>query len=185
VLSEGAGVVVLEELDHALRRGAEPLAELLACATTADATDFTNPDPAAVQAARAITRALAKAGLHPADLGYVNAHATGTLLGDVCEVRALKRALGEVAYQVPVSSTKSITGHLLGAAGAAELIWCVMAVREGVLPPTINYCAADPQCDLDFVPNVARQQPVEYALSNSFGFGGHNTMLIVRRWHTD
>ena len=182
VLSEGAGVLVLEELHHALQRGAEPLAEVLACAATADAAHFTNPDPEATQAARAITRALQKAHLKPEDIGYINAHATGTPLGDVFEVRAVKRALGEAAYRIPVSSTKSITGHMLGAAGAAELIWCVLALREGILPPTINYTTPDPECDLDCVPNVARQANVRVALSNSFGFGGHNTMLVVRKW---
>jgi beta-ketoacyl-acyl-carrier-protein synthase II len=182
VLSEGAGIVVLEELHHALKRGAEPLAELLAYAATTDAAHLTHPDTDAIQAARGISRVLEKAGLQPADIDYVNAHATGTPLGDVFEVRALKRALGDAAYRVPVSATKSITGHLLGAAGAAEFIWCVMALREGLLPPTINYRTPDPECDLDFVPNVARRAAVRVALSNSFGFGGHNTTLVVRRW---
>ena len=182
VLSEGAGIVVLEELHHALKRGAEPLAELLAYAATADAAHFTNPDPEAIQAARAITRVLEKADLQPADIGYINAHATGTRRGDVFEVRAVKRALGKAAYRVPMSATKSITGHLLGAAGAVEFIWCVMALREGLLPPTINCQTPDPECDLDFVPNVARRADVRVALSNSFGFGGHNTMLVARRW---
>lgn len=182
VLSEGAGVIILEELHHALERGAQPLAEVLACAATADAAHFTNPDPEAIQAARAITRALHKANLQPEDVGYINAHATGTPLGDVFEVRAVKRALGAAAAHIPISSTKSITGHMLGAAGAAELIWCVLALREGILPPTINYVTPDPECDLDFVPNVARKAAVRVALSNSFGFGGHNTMLVVRKW---
>ena len=182
VLSEGSGIVILEELDHALRRGAAPLAEIVAWAATADAVHFTKPDMEATQAARAITRALQKANLEPAHVGYINAHATGTLQGDVFEVRAVKRALGEAAYQVPMSSTKSITGHLLGAAGATEFIWCVLALRCGVLPPTINYCTPDPQCDLDFVPNVARRADVGVALSNSFGLGGHNTVLVVKRW---
>jgi 3-oxoacyl-(acyl-carrier-protein) synthase len=182
VLSEGAGIVVLEELQHALKRGAEPLAELLACAATADAAHFTSPDPEATQAARCITRVLEKARLQPAEVGYINAHATGTPLGDAFEVRAVKRALGEAACRVPMSATKSITGHLLGAAGAAEFIWCVMALREGLLPPTINYRTPDPACDLDCVPNVARRAAVRVALSNSFGFGGHNTTLLVRRW---
>jgi beta-ketoacyl-acyl-carrier-protein synthase II len=182
VLSEGAGVVILEELTHALERGAKPLAEVLACAATADAAHFTNPDPDARQAARAISRALEKARLQPSEVDYINAHATGTPLGDVFEVRALKRALGEAAYRIPISSTKSITGHMLGAAGAAELIWCVLALREGMLPPTINLHTPDPECDLDFIPNVARRAEAKVALSNSFGFGGHNTMLVVRRW---
>jgi len=182
VLSEGAGVVILEELHHALARGAEPLAEVLAYAATADAAHFTNPDETAAQAARAITRVLHKAGLRPEDLDYINAHGTGTPAGDVFEVRAIKRALGEAADRVPISSTKSVTGHMLGAAGAAELIWCVMALREGVLPPTINYHTPDPACDLDFVPNVARKAEAHIALSNAFGFGGHNSMLVVRRY---
>lgn len=182
VLSEGAGVIILEELQHALERGAEPLAEVLACAATADAAHFTNPDPEATQAARAITRVLQKANLQPEEVGYINAHATSTPLGDVFEVRAVKRALGQAADRIPISSTKSITGHMLGAAGAVELIWCVLALREGILPPTINYATSDPECDLDFVPNVARKAEVRVALSNSFGFGGHNTMLVVSRW---
>lgn len=182
VLSEGAGVVILEELHHALARGAEPLAEVLAYAATADAAHLTNPDETATQAARAITLALNKAGLRPEELDYINAHGTGTPAGDVFEVRALKRALGEAAYRMPISSTKSVTGHMLGAAGAVELIWCVMALREGVLPPTINYCKPDPACDLDFVPNVARKTDVKVALSNAFGFGGHNSMLVLRRY---
>ncbi len=182
VLSEGAGIVILEELRHALRRGAEPLAEILAWATTADAAHFTRPDTEAIQAARAMTRALRQAHLEPADVDYINAHATGTTQGDVSEVRAVKRALGEAAYRVPISSTKSTTGHLLGAAGATELIWCVLAQRDGILPPTINYGTPDPECDLDCVPNVARHADVRVALSNSFGFGGHNTVLAVKRW---
>jgi beta-ketoacyl-acyl-carrier-protein synthase II len=182
VLSEGSGIVVLEELQHSLQRGAEPLAELLACAATADATHFTSPDPEAIQAARGISRVLEKARLQPGDISYINAHATGTPLGDVFEVRAVKRAFGDAAYRVPMSATKSITGHLLGAAGAAEFIWCVMALREGLLPPTINYSTPDPECDLDFVPNVARRADVRVALSNSFGFGGHNTTLVLKRW---
>ena len=182
VLSEGAGVVILEALDYALERGAEPLAEVLAYAATADAAHLTNPDETATQAARAITRVLAKAGLLPEAIDYINAHGTGTPAGDLFEVRAVKRALGEAAAKVPISSTKSVTGHLLGAAGAVEAIWCVMALREGRLPPTINYRQPDPECDLDFVPNTARSANVRTALSNAFGFGGHNTMLLFRRW---
>jgi beta-ketoacyl-acyl-carrier-protein synthase II len=182
VLSEGAGIVVLEELEHARRRGAEPLAELLAYAATSDAAHFTNPDENAFQASRAIARVLQKANIQPADVGYINAHATATPLGDVFEVRAVKRAFGDHAYQLAISSTKSSTGHLLGAAGAAEAIFCAQTVRDGILPPTINYHTPDPQCDLDFVPNVARPANVQVALSNSFGFGGHNSMLLFRKW---
>ncbi len=182
VLSEGAGVVILEELGHALARGVEPLAELLGWAATADAAHFTRPDPEARQAARAITRALQKANIEPAHVDYINAHATGTRQGDVFEVHAVKRAFGTTAYDVPMSATKSMTGHLLGAAGATEFIWCVMALREGILPPTINYCTPDPECDLDFVPNVAGRADVRVALSNYVGLGGHNTVLAIKRW---
>ena len=182
VLGEGAGVLILESLAHALGRGAEPLAEVLAYAATSDAAHLTNPDETAAQAARAITLALRKAGVTPDEVDYVNAHGTGTPLGDVFEVRAMKRAFGQAAYRVPISSTKSVTGHLLGAAGAVEAVWCVMALREGLLPPTTNYSAPDPQCDLDFVPNTARPAALRVALSNAFGFGGHNTILLLRRW---
>jgi len=182
VLSEGAGVLILESLTHAQERGVEPLAEVLAYASTSDAAHLTNPDENATQAARAITRALYKAGVKPEEVDYINAHGTGTPLGDVFEVRAIKRALGEAAYRTLVSSTKSVTGHLLGGAGAVEAIWCVMALREGVIPPTINYGTPDPQCDLDFVPNAARRADLRVALSNAFGFGGHNTILALKRW---
>lgn len=182
VLSEGSGVLVLEELESALARGATPLAEILACAATSDAVHLTDPDREAVQASRAISLALARAGVEPDGLSYINAHATATSIGDVSEVRALKRALGESAYRVPVSSTKSITGHLLGAAGAVEAIWCIQAMQESLLPPTINLENPDPECDLDFVPNVARPATVDIALSAAFAFGGHNSMLVMRRW---
>lgn len=182
VLSEGAGVLVLESLEYALGRGAQPLAEMLAYSVTTDALHFTNPDPEGKQAARAIQRALSKAGLQPEQVGYINAHATSTTLGDVFEVTAIKRALGAAAYAVPVSATKSITGHMLGAAGAAEAIWTVLALREQILPPTINQHTPDPACDLDFVPNTARPAQFEVALSTAFGFGGHNTVLVFRRW---
>jgi 3-oxoacyl-[acyl-carrier-protein] synthase II len=178
VLSEGAGILILEALDHAQARGAEPLAEILAYANTTDATHLTSPDETATQAARALSNALRKANVQPAEVDYINAHGTGTLLGDAFEVRAIKRALGaEAAARVAVSSTKSVTGHLLGGAGAVEAIWSIMALRDGVLPPTVNYHTPDPLCDLDCVPNVARRANVRVALSNSFGFGGHNSIL--------
>ncbi len=182
VLSEGAGILVLEELESALARGAQPLAEILSCAATSDAVHLTDPDREAVQASRAIALALAKAGIEAGDLSYINAHATSTSIGDVSEVRALKRALGEAAYGIPVSSTKSVTGHLLGAAGAVEAIWCLCAMRDGLVPPTINLENPDPECDLDFVPGRARPVPVDVALSAAFAFGGHNSMLVLRRW---
>jgi 3-oxoacyl-(acyl-carrier-protein) synthase len=135
-----------------------------------------------VQASRAISLALAKAGVAPDQLSYINAHATATSIGDVSEVRALKRSLGEAAYRVPVSSTKSVTGHLLGAAGAVEAIWCIRAMHEGILPPTINLDTPDPECDLDFVPHTARRAEVDIALSAAFAFGGHNSMVLMRKW---
>jgi len=182
VLSEGAGVLVLEDLDHALDRGATPLAEILACAATSDAVHLTDPDREAVQASRAISLALAKANVAPEQLSYINAHATSTSVGDVSEVRALKRALGDDAYRIPVSSTKSVTGHMLGAAGAVEAIWCIKAMHEGLLPPTINLDTPDPECDLDFVPHTARRAEIDITLSAAFAFGGHNSMLVLRRW---
>ena len=181
VMGEGAGVLILEALPHALARGVEPLAEVLAYAATSDAAHFTNPDENATQATRAIKRVLCKAGVKPEEVDYINAHATATPLGDVFEVRAVRQAFGEAAGHIPISSTKSITGHLLGAAGAAEAIWCVRALQTGVIPPTINYHTPDPHCDLDFVPNVARSADLRVALSNAFGFGGHNTMLLFKR----
>lgn len=181
VMGEGAGVLILEALPHALARGVEPLAEVLAYAATSDAAHFTNPDENATQATRAIKRVLCKAGIKPEEVDYINAHATATPLGDVFEVRAVRQAFGEAACHIPISSTKSITGHLLGAAGAAEAIWCVRALQTGLIPPTINYHTPDPRCDLDFVPNVARPADLRVALSNAFGFGGHNTMLLFRR----
>ena len=182
VLSEGSGVLILEELEYALARGATPLAEILGCAATSDAVHLTDPDRNAAQASRAIVLALKKAGIAPEQLSYINAHATSTSVGDVSEVRAMKRALGDAAYQVPISSTKSVTGHLLGAAGAVEAIWCIRAMHEGVLPPTINLDNPDAECDLDFVPHTARKADIDIALSAAFAFGGHNSMLLLRRW---
>jgi 3-oxoacyl-(acyl-carrier-protein) synthase len=169
-------------LESALTRGAKPLAEILSCAATSDAVHLTDPDREAVQAARAINLALARAGVAPEELSYINAHATSTSIGDISEVRALKRSLGEAAWRVPISSTKSVTGHLIGAAGAVEAIWCIRAMHEGILPPTINLENPDPECDLDFVPNVARPARIDLALSAAFAFGGHNSMLVMRKW---
>ncbi len=183
VLSEGAGILVLEDLESALARGAKPLAEILSCAATSDAVHLTDPDREAVQAARAISLALARAGVAPEELSYINAHATSTSIGDISEVRAFKRSLGEAAWRVPISSTKSVTGHLIGAAGAVEAIWCIRAMHEGILPPTINLENPDPECDLDFVPNVARPARIDLALSAAFAFGGHNSMLVMRKWN--
>jgi 3-oxoacyl-[acyl-carrier-protein] synthase II len=182
VISEGAGVLVLEDLEHALARGATPLAEILSCAATSDAVHLTDPDREASQASRAIGLALSRAGITPDQLSYINAHATSTSIGDISEVKAMKRSLGDEAYRIPISSTKSVTGHMIGAAGAVEAIWCIRAMHESLLPPTINLENPDPQCDLDFVPNTARAADIDIALSVAFAFGGHNSMLLLRRW---
>lgn len=182
VLGEGAGLVVLEELEHARRRGARIYAEVTGYGSTGDAFRVTDGHPEARGAIACIQAALRDARLGPRDVGYVNAHGTSTRLNDLVETIAIKRVFGEQAYRVPISSSKSMLGHLLGAAGAVELIISVMALRQGVVPPTINYETPDPECDLDYVPNVAREVKVRHALSNSFGFGGQNASLIVSRF---
>lgn len=180
VLSEGAAVLVLESLEFARGRGAQPLAEILAYAGTADGAHFTAPDPSGTQQARAIRVALAKAGLDASAVGYINAHAAGTPVGDPIEVRAYRSVFGDDLP--PVSSTKSVTGHLLGAAGAAEAIWTIEALRSGMLPPTINYRTPDPECPLDCVAGAARPARFDVAMSAAFGFGGHNTILVFGRF---
>jgi 3-oxoacyl-[acyl-carrier-protein] synthase II len=176
-------VLVLEELERAAGRGAPIYAEVLGYGMSSDAHHLTEPDPTGENPARAMTNAMADAGVTPDDIGYINAHATSTPVGDSGETRALKIALGEErARQVPISSTKSETGHLLGAAGALETIVTAMAMRDGFLPPTINQTDPDPLCDLDYIPNVGREADVDVALTNSFGFGGHNAALVLRRW---
>ena len=184
VMGEGSAILVLEALDHALARGAKIYGELLGYGLSSDANHSTEPDPSGESPARALAMAFADAGITPEDVDYVNAHATSTPLGDASETRVIKRALGEdVARKVAVSGTKGATGHMLGAAGAAEAIFTLLAVKEGVLPPTINYQEADPECDLDYVPNEARQAPdATIGVSNSFGFGGHNASIVLRRW---
>jgi 3-oxoacyl-[acyl-carrier-protein] synthase II len=182
VLGEGAGFVVLEDLDHATARGATVYAELSGYGTTGDAFRMTDPHPEGRGAVTAIRNALADAGIRPADVGYVNAHGTSTSANDSAETKALKTALGELAYKTPVSSSKSMLGHLIAAGGVVELMISVLAMRRGVLPPTINYETPDPECDLDYVPNVAREVPgVRHVLSNSFGFGGQNITLVASR----
>jgi nodulation protein E len=179
VLAEGAGVFVLESLDTARHRGAEVLAELAGCGMSADAGDMVFPSE--IGAARAMTSALADAGLDPGDIGYINAHGTGTPANDVTETRAIHRALGTAAATVSISSTKSVHGHALGAAGGIELIAAIQALRYGIIPPTANFLDADPDCDLDYTPNTARQRTVRAALSNSFAFGGLNAVLALRQ----
>ena len=182
-MGEAAGVVVLEELEHARARGAKIYAELLGYGVSSDATHVTEPDPSGTNPARAMKMAFADAGISPDEVGYVNAHGTSTPLGDSAETRVLKLALGEEkAFATPVSSTKGATGHCLGAAGAVEAIFTIFAVQRGVLPPTINYEVPDPTCDLDYIPNEAREQQIEIGVSNSFGFGGHNACVVFRRW---
>ncbi|MGV3614452.1 MAG: beta-ketoacyl-ACP synthase II [Fimbriimonas sp.] len=181
VLGEGAGVVVLEDRDHAIARGAHIYGEVIGYGMSADAYHVTNPHPEGRGASMAMRHALRWAGITPDQIDYINAHGTSTPSGDPHEVKAIKNVFGEDAYRVAVSSTKSMIGHTLGAAGAIEAIICLLAMRDGKLPPTINYETPDPECDLDVVPNVARDAKVDIALSNSFGFGGHNVSLIFRK----
>ncbi|MCI0452162.1 MAG: beta-ketoacyl-ACP synthase II [Candidatus Latescibacteria bacterium] len=182
VMGEGAGILFVEELEHARRRGAKILGEIVGVGLTGDAFHMTSPAPNGEGAVRAMQMALAVAKLAPTAVDYVNAHGTSTELNDASETAAIKQVFGEHAYTLGVSSTKSMVGHLLGAAAAVELIFCVLAIRDDVLPPTINYEHPDPACDLDYVPNAARKRRVDVALSNAFGFGGHNTAIIVRRF---
>jgi 3-oxoacyl-[acyl-carrier-protein] synthase II len=182
VIGEGAGVVVLERADRALARGARIYGEFAGAGESADAYHIVEPSPDG--AARAMQGALADAGLGPDEVDYVNTHGTSTLVGDISETEALKRVFGDRAYHIPSSSTKSMTGHLLGATGAVEFIVCLLAIRDGVAPPTINLMTPDPQCDLDYVPNEAREVGVDVAISNSFGFGGQNACLVARRFTT-
>lgn len=182
LIGEGAGVIVIESEEHAKARGAKIYCELAGYGRTCDAHHITAPDPEAIQAARGMRLAFEDAGLKAEDIDYVNAHGTSTSLNDKGETLAIKKALGmEHAYKVAVSSTKSMTGHLLGAAGGIEAIVCAMAIKEGIVPPTINYETPDPDCDLDYVPNVARKMEVRAALSNSLGFGGHNATLCFKK----
>lgn len=182
VMGEGAGVLVLEDAEHAARRGARIYAELVGYGQTADAHHITAPAPEGDGAARAMAKTLADAGLAPSEVDYINAHGTSTEYNDYFETLAIKRVFGEASHKLAVSSTKSMTGHLLGAAGGIEAVAISMAIAQSIIPPTINYENPDPNCDLDYVPNVARKAPVEVALSNSFGFGGHNAVLAFRRY---
>ena len=182
VMGEGAGMVILEELDHARKRGARIYGEVVGYGMTGDAYHITQPAPEGEGAQRSMRRALKDAGIGPADVQYINAHGTSTPYNDLNETRAIKAVFGEHAYQVSVSSTKSMTGHTLGAAGGIEFAVCTLAVRDGMIPPTINYSSPDPECDLNYVPNAAVKREVNVAISNSFGFGGHNVTLAVRRF---
>jgi 3-oxoacyl-[acyl-carrier-protein] synthase II len=182
VIGEGAGVLVLEELEHARERGAKILAEILSYGAWADAYHITQPTENGEGGATAMKIAMDKAGLKPEDIDYINAHGTSTPLNDKTETRAIKAAFGDYAYKVPVSSTKSMTGHLIGAAGAVEAVFCTYVILNGIIPPTINLDNPDPDCNLDYVPNIARAAKVDTVLSISFGFGGHNSALILKRY---
>ncbi len=181
VMGEGSVMFVLEDMEFARARGARILAEIIGYGASADMYHFTAPHPEGLGASRAMKRALDKSGVPPEQVGYINAHGTSTKLGDIAETRAIKAVFGEHAYQLAVSSTKSVHAHLLGAAGAMEAAASVMALQEGVLPPTINLDHQDPECDLDYVPNKARRADLSVAMSNSFGFGGHNATLLIRK----
>lgn len=181
-MAEGAGIVILEEYEHAIKRGAHIYAEVVGYGNTCDAHHYTAPRADAIPASRAIKLALQEASYSENDLLYINAHGTSTPLNDKTETKAIKLALGEdLAYKALISSTKSMTGHMLGAAGAVEVIACAMALKDGVVPPTINYQVPDPECDLNYVPNVAVEQHISLAISNSLGFGGHNACVALRR----
>ncbi len=182
VMGEGAAIMVLERESHAKARGANILAELAGYAATADAYHVTAPSSDGEGGAAAIANALDIAGINADQVDYISAHGTATPLNDVTETRAIKRVFGEKAYKIPVSSTKSMTGHMMGATGALETIFCVKAIQDSILPPTINYQTPDPECDLDYVPNTAREKKVDIAISNAFGFGGHNSVVVVRRY---
>jgi len=182
VMGEGAAVLILERESYARARGAEILAELAGYAATADAFHVTAPAEDGFGGAAAMRLAMQTASVNPQEVSYINAHGTATQLNDLAETRAIKAAFGNIAYNIPVSSTKSMTGHMMGATGALEVIFCVQAIRENVIPPTINYRHLDPECDLDFVPNEARPAVINVAVSNAFGFGGHNAVLIIRKY---
>ena len=182
VMGEGAGVLVLEELEHAQARGAKILGEVVGYGATCDAYHITAPAPGGEGGAKAMSLALDDAGVAPEEVGYINAHGTSTPMNDTCETQAIKTAFGEHAYHLAVSSTKSMTGHMLGAAGAVEAVFTAQALMDGFLPATIGYQEPDPECDLDVVPNVGRSADIKYAMSNSLGFGGHNASILLKKW---
>ncbi len=184
VMGEGAGILILEDLDHARARGAHIYAEVSGYGSTDDAYHIVQPEENGEGAARAMSLAIERAGLSVSDIDYINAHGTSTQLNEKGETAAIKRAMGDMAYEVSISSTKSMTGHLLGAAGAIEAIICAKAINDSIIPPTINYENPDPHCDLDITPNVAKKKTVNHAMSNSFGFGGHNVSLILSKFQS-
>jgi len=183
VMGEGAGVIVLEELEHAKKRGANIYCEIVGYGNTADAYHLTSPPPGGEGAARCMKMALKTGGLNLEDVSYINAHGTSTPVGDVCETQAIKSVFGDHAKKLAVSSTKGATGHMLGAAGAVEMTACALAIKHGIVPPTINYTTPDPECDLDYVPNTAREMKVNAIVNNSFGFGGHNSTIAAKKFN--
>lgn len=182
VIGEGSGVLLLEEMEHAIKRGAHIYGEVVGYGATCDAYHMTAPDPEGVGASEAMLLAMEEAGVAPQQISYINAHGTSTQLNDASETAAIKKTFGERAYEIPISSSKSMTGHLLGAAGAIEAILCAKALEEGFIPPTLGYQTPDEACDLDYVPNKGRSCDLQYVLSNSFGFGGHNGVLCLKKW---
>ncbi|MFQ5996603.1 MAG: beta-ketoacyl-ACP synthase II [Dehalococcoidales bacterium] len=182
VLGEGAATLILEDINYALKRGAPILAEIIGYSANSDAFHITQPSPNGEGASKALSLVLKKAGVSPNEVDYINAHGSATVLNDVTETHAIKSTFGESAYRIPISASKSMTGHLLGAAGAIEAIMCVLAINYGIIPPTLNLTHPDPDCDLDYVPNKARPVEVTTAVSNCFGFGGHNSVLVFRRY---
>ncbi|ERK31273.1 beta-ketoacyl-ACP synthase II [Clostridium intestinale] len=182
VIGEGAGILIIESLEHAQKRGAKIYGEIVGYGSNCDAYHITSPAPNGEGAKKAMKLAIDEAGIKPEDIGYINAHGTSTPYNDKFETLAIKNLFGEKAYDVAISSTKSMTGHLLGAAGAVEAIVCLKTIEEGFIPPTIGYKEKDEECDLDYVPNVGKEKNVEYTLSNSLGFGGHNATLVIKKW---
>lgn len=182
VMGEGAAILILEEINHALKRGADILGEIIGYGCTNDAYDIVAPNPEGEGAARCMLKAIENSKIHTNDIVYINAHGTSTIYNDKMETLAVKRVFGKRAKDIPISSTKSMTGHLLGASGAIEAVITTLALRDGFLPPTINYNTKDPECDLDYIPNVGRRAEVEFAISNSFGFGGHNSTLVFKKY---
>jgi len=182
VMGEGAGILILESLEHAQKRGAKIYAEVVGYGSTCDAYHMTSPSPDGEGAARAMELAITEAGIAKEEVSYINAHGTSTPVNDKYETTAIKRVFGDYSKNVPVSSTKSMVGHLLGAAGVVEGVICIKALQEGFIPPTIGYSVPDPDCDLDYVPNVGRKADLKYAMSNSLGFGGHNAVILMKKW---
>ena len=182
VMGEGAGIIVMETLENARQRGVKIYAELIGCGVTCDAYHITAPDPEGEGGATAMQNAIKEGNIAPSDVSYVNAHGTSTFYNDLCETKAIKSVFTDNAYSIPISSTKSMTAHMLGAAGAVEAIVCIKAMVDSFIPPTIGLEESDPECDLDYVPNQGRERELNYSLSNSFGFGGHNVSLLFKKW---